>query len=129
MELIATPANMRAVEQRGGRDASRRVFAYSRRTGERYSATPGDYFAQGDDEPLTDAGDGPMVLAYERSEIVVLTDDELTGAHRPIADTLARLQVLADQMGDQLAPTGITRGYLDDIQECIANLRREMRDD
>jgi hypothetical protein len=57
--MIATPANMRKVEHVRG------VFAYDAFNDARYSATPGDYFMLGEDEPVTDGGGEPLILVRE----------------------------------------------------------------
>jgi hypothetical protein len=72
---LATPANMRDVESRQYPNARRHVFAFSPTSGEEYSATPDDYFAQPDDEPLRDANGEPMILATRQTIIL----DALTG--------------------------------------------------
>jgi hypothetical protein len=75
MATLATPANMRAFEDAQAPNVPRTCFAYSPTTGERYSATPGDYLAQPDDEPLRDLNGDPMVLAREGATMV----DAMTG--------------------------------------------------
>lgn len=79
MAIIATKANMRLCEQQPYQvltpDGTALVrpaqpFAYSFETGERYSATPGDYFMLRDDEPLLDSEAEPMVLVFESTQIV-----------------------------------------------------------
>lgn len=67
-DLTATPANMRRAEHIPG------VFALNPLTGERFSATAGDYFAQRDDAPLTGEQGETLVLAIEHSEIVPLDE-------------------------------------------------------
>lgn len=64
--MLATRRNMRAVAGRTD------VFCWSPRTHEEYSATPGDYFLLGDDEPLLDDDNQPMILARRVTAIVEL---------------------------------------------------------
>lgn len=66
MTMLATPANMRKVEE----DGVKGVFSYSPVTNERYSATAADYFQIADDAPLKDETGEPMILATERREII-----------------------------------------------------------
>ena len=63
--LEATPANMRKVE-----GTLHGVFCYSPGTGERYSATPGDYWNLPDDCAVCDHEGEPMILAVERCQIL-----------------------------------------------------------
>ncbi len=58
--IEATPANMRKYSGSG-------VVALDRDTGETFSATPGDYFMMGDDEPLTNESGEALVLAISFS--------------------------------------------------------------
>lgn len=67
MSVLATPAHMKAHATPG-------LFAHSFRTGERYSATPGDYWNRPPHEPLLDSEGEPMVLAFERVEIIELEE-------------------------------------------------------
>lgn len=64
--ILATVENMRRYANRG-------VFAYSPGTGERCSATPGDYFFMAEDRPLRDSEQQPMILARAEGRIVPLT--------------------------------------------------------
>lgn len=64
--MIANRVNMEQVEAGGVRG----VFAYSPLTGERYSATPGDYWNMPPTEALTDEHGEPMILATEETRIV-----------------------------------------------------------
>lgn len=59
----------------GGYVEGRRCFAYSRETGEQFSADPGDYFGRPDDEPLKDSDGEPMILAVSET----VHRDALTG--------------------------------------------------
>jgi hypothetical protein len=61
--MIATVENMRRAEGRG------RVFVYDPSTDVRYSATPGDYFWQPEDEPLLGEDGQPMLLCVEHTMI------------------------------------------------------------
>lgn len=56
---LATPANMRRAAQEAPDPA--RVAAWSPETGETFSATPGDYFALGDSEPVREATTGALL--------------------------------------------------------------------
>lgn len=62
--MIATVTNMRKVEHIAG------VFAYDPVTGDKFSATPGDYFWQPADEPLTGESGVELILCTRRVEIV-----------------------------------------------------------
>jgi hypothetical protein len=73
-EMLATPANMRKLRHIDYRAPAAVVFAYSPRTYERYSATPGDYWHMADDEPLLDENGEPMVLAFEHTTITIVED-------------------------------------------------------
>lgn len=57
----ATVANMRRYEN---------CLAWSPRTGEEYSATPGDYFYLSEQEPLRDGLGLPMLLVRRRTGFV-----------------------------------------------------------
>lgn len=68
--LLATPENMeKARIQVGERIAVQGLFAYSETTGERYSASPGDYWNLPYDKPLLDSMGNPMILATEHVEM------------------------------------------------------------
>jgi hypothetical protein len=45
----------------------RPAIAYSPTTGEQYSATSGDYFMRGMDDPLLDSEGEPMILVHTRT--------------------------------------------------------------
>lgn len=65
--LLATPANMRALASRPGP----RAVAYDAATGERYSADAGDYWWMPDGAPLRSALDNePLILARVIPETV-----------------------------------------------------------
>ncbi len=53
---------------------SRKPVAWSPDTQEVFSANPGDYFWQPDDEPLRDREGNPMLLAFERHGFEVVDD-------------------------------------------------------
>lgn len=80
---LATPANMRRFAElhpgrvlpNGGRVEGRRCFAFSPLTGEQYSASAGDYWTQGDDNPLRDSDGEAMILAVSETRYC----DALTG--------------------------------------------------
>ena len=86
---LATVANMRKFEDlHPGRDGTdedgntfhvegRRCFAYSPSTDEEYSASAGDYWKHGEDEPLTDSEGEPMFLAVSRTVYTDALTDEL----------------------------------------------------
>jgi hypothetical protein len=85
-DTLATPSNMRAFEEanparqlpNGATILGRSCFAWSPVTGEQYSATAGDYFAQPDDEPLRDSEGQPMILAVTRTQFFdALTDEPI----------------------------------------------------
>lgn len=65
--LLATPANMAAVDDQPG------VFAYSPLSGEEASATAGDYWDWDPNAPLLDGWDEPMILVRRVSKIVGVT--------------------------------------------------------
>lgn len=67
---LATPRNMQAALAKSGQPVSvPGLFAYSPNTGERYSASPGDYWDAPLDEPLRDSEGEPIVLVRESSRI------------------------------------------------------------
>lgn len=72
--LEATPNNMAKLATILTPGA--RLLAYSPRTFEEYSATPGDYWDRPGDEPLRDANGDPMVLAYRYETVVIVDGDE-----------------------------------------------------
>lgn len=67
--MLATPRNMSKVADLAG------VMAYSPTTGERYSATEGDYWNRPPDEPLLDSESRPMFLAREVITIEPLEEE------------------------------------------------------
>lgn len=70
---LATPRNMEIARVNADEPiCAPGLFAYSIITGERYSASPGDYWSLPQDKPLLDAGGNPMVLATEHVSIVPL---------------------------------------------------------
>lgn len=64
--MDATVHNMRLVSDRPG------VFAYDPDTGDRWSATPGDYFYMPENEPLRNDAGNVLLLAQEIREIELL---------------------------------------------------------
>jgi hypothetical protein len=62
--ILATPRNMKRFDDVYG------VMAYSRTTGEEYSASSGDYWNRAEDEPLVDESGDPMVLVVRVSNMV-----------------------------------------------------------
>lgn len=86
MVTLATPANMRKFEERHpGRTVDtvngpvhiepRRATVISLSTGERFSASSGDYWDRPDTEPLRDSDGEPMLLATSHT----IYKDALTG--------------------------------------------------
>lgn len=67
--MIATVANMRKI-------LDDQVFAYSRETGEEYSANPGDYWDKSDDYTLKDEISEPMVLVRRVTEYVEVEESD-----------------------------------------------------
>ena len=72
MTTLATRRNMEEAASRG-----KRAVAFSPMTCEQYSATSGDYFMRGMDEPLLDAEGEPMVLVISTVHYI----DALTAEH------------------------------------------------
>lgn len=65
-KLLATPANMEKARIKSGQAiAALSLMIYSETTGERYSASPGDYWNLPQDKPLLDCLGIPMILATE----------------------------------------------------------------
>jgi hypothetical protein len=71
-DLLATPNNMKRLESTLGRAG---FFSYSPITAERYSATSGDYWDRPGDEPLLDANEDPMFIAYAREVVTVVQEE------------------------------------------------------
>lgn len=71
---LATVANMKRYEETG---SPIHAVAYSPMTGEEYSATSGDYFWLGENEPLTDEFCNPMILVSrtESYELIRLENE------------------------------------------------------
>lgn len=70
---LATVRNMRIAQERG-----KQAFAYSPTTLEQSSATPGDYFMLGEDEPLTDSDGNPMHLVVKATRYIDALGDNWT---------------------------------------------------
>lgn len=68
--MIATVNNMDQLRRDQNEPiAAKGVFMYSIATGERFSASPGDYFGMDPNEPLTDCEGNPMFLCRETTSI------------------------------------------------------------
>lgn len=78
-KTLATPRNMILARERGVKG----FLAYDEATGETFSATRGDYFSHGLDEPLTSSlTDEALILAVE---VPATYRDALTGEPLPYA--------------------------------------------
>lgn len=73
-EMLATLANMRRLAEGPLRVEGAELFAYSPRTFEKCSATPGDYWQMRDDDTLNDRLGQPMVLAYSHEKVTIVED-------------------------------------------------------
>jgi hypothetical protein len=89
-EMLATPANMRRLAGGPVRVQGATLIAYSPRTFEQYSATPGDYWHMPEDEAIVDRTGAPMVLAYTHEKVTIVVDPETLDDFDRAIDVLAR---------------------------------------
>lgn len=126
-DMLATPANMRKLADGPVKVKGATLIAYSPRTFEQFSATPGDYFYLPDDTPLRDGMDQPMVLAYAYEGIATVSDPQTSTLVESFEEAARALRNVSDAANDDAHVSADFQSELDACLDAFDSLHQQAK--